>query len=258
MLTNIHHRGTPVSDALREFTLRRVTRALRPFRDGIHRVDVRFSDVNGPRGGVDTESSVTVELPSLRQPVIVVGKGSDVYAAILNACARLHEAVSRALGKRSRIERPGEPPPATAPEEGGGDHAGSEVVVTAPDYARLRALARVRMTSRDRDAAEALTDELDRAEVVPPERAAGNIVTMNSRIVFKDEDTGESREVSLVYPEDSNPAEGRLSILAPVGTALLGLAVGQTIDWPLPNRQVKRYRVLEVLYQPEASGDSAS
>lgn len=258
MLTDIRHRDAPVSDALREFAVRRLARVVRPFRDAIHRVDVRFSDVNGPRGGVDTESSVTVELPSLRQPVIVVGKGADAYEAILNACARLHEPISRALGKRSRIDRPGEPPPATAPEEGGTDHGGSEVVVTAPDYARLRALARARMTSRDRDAAEALADELDRAEVVPPERIAGNIVTMNSRIVFRDEDTGESREVSLVYPEDSNPSEGRLSILAPVGTALLGLAVGQTIDWPLPNRQVRRYRLLEILYQPEASGDNAS
>ncbi len=99
-----------------------------------------------------------------------------------------------------------------------------------------------------------LADELDRAEVVPPERIAGNVVTMNSRVVFRDEETGESREVSLVYPNDSDPDHGRISIFAPVGTALLGLSMGQTIDWPLPQGRLKRYRVVEVLYQPEAAG----
>lgn len=85
-------------------------------------------------------------------------------------------------------------------------------------------------------------------------RGPGNVVTMNSRVVFKDEETSESREVSLVYPKDSDPQQGRISVFAPVGAALLGLSVGQTIDWPLPQGRLKRYRVVEVVYQPEAAG----
>src|SRR6185503_19177339 len=81
----------------------------------------------------------------------------------------------------------------------------SDIVVTTADYERLRKLIQVSRDTRDRDAAEALADELDRAEVVPAERVAGNVVTMNSRVVFRDEETGENREVSLAYPEDSNP-----------------------------------------------------
>jgi regulator of nucleoside diphosphate kinase len=72
--------------------------------------------------------------------------------------------------------------------------------------------------------------------------------------VFRDEETGESREVSLVYPMDSDPEQGRISVLSPVGSALLGLSVGQTIDWPLPRGRLKRIRVVEVVYQPEAAG----
>ena len=108
--------------------------------------------------------------------------------------------------------------------------------------------------ARDRDATEALADELGRAEIVPVERIAGNVVTMNSRVVFQDEETSERREISLVYPQGSDPDHGRISIFTPVGTALLGLTVGQTIDWPLPQGRLKRYRVVEVLYQPEAAG----
>jgi regulator of nucleoside diphosphate kinase len=110
----------------------------------------------------------------------------------------------------------------------------SHITVTALDHERLQKLVHTWSGTRDRDAAEALADELDRAEVVPAERIADSVVTMNSRVVFQDEKTGESREVSLVYPMDSDPEQGRISVLSPVGSALLGLSVGQTIDWPLP------------------------
>ena len=137
------------------------------------------------------------------------------------------------------------------------DRAG-DIVVTAADYERLKGLIPLSRNARDRDAAEALADELERAEVVPAERIAGNVVTMNSRVVFRDEETGENREVLLVYPEDSDPEHGQISIFAPVGTALLGLSVGQTIDWPLPLGRLKRYRVIEVSYQPEAAATDTS
>lgn len=273
MLIDMRHLNVPVSDGLYEFTKRYIIRALQPFEEAISRVDVRTKDVNGPRGGIDVESSVMVTLASVEQPVIITGKGTDAYAAILDARARLHESVSRALGRRRRIGRSGRsrsraPAPrmttasaskettASGPKEAPADTSGGSgnIVVTATDEERLRRLIRDSRDSRDRDAAEALADELDGAEVVPADGIAGNVVTMNSRVVFKDEEAGENREVSLVYPQDSDPQQGRISVLAPVGAALLGLSVGQTIDWPLPQGRLKRYRVVEVVYQPEAAG----
>lgn len=256
MLVDIRHLDCPVSDALRKFTLRRLTSALRAFRDDVYRVAVRFSDVNGPRGGIDNEGSIAVRLHSVQCPVIVTGRGADAYAAILSACARLHESISRALERLARTGDPGASPSTPTPfvhldfqpgKAAAAQDGGSEIVVTASDYTRLRALARSRRDTRDRDAAEALEDALDQAEIVAPERFASNIVAMNSRVVLKDQETGESPEVSLVYPEDSDLAQGRLSVLAPVGTALLGLAVGQTIDWRLPRQPWKRLRLIEVV-----------
>lgn len=277
MLIDIRHLDHPVSNALEDFAKRRISRALRPFQDAVSRVDVRTKDVNGPRGGIDTECSVSVVLAPIDQPVIVTSTAADPYVAIMDATARLHEAVSRSLGRRRRIARSGAraareaprpdaagPAPAKASPDSGGVAARasldagvgqrSDLTVTAADQERLRRLIRASQDTRERDAAEALADELDRAEAVPAEDIAGNVVTMNSRIVFQDEETGERREISLVYPQDSDPDQGRISIFAPVGTALLGLSVGQTIDWPLPQGRLKRYRVVEIVYQPEAAG----
>jgi regulator of nucleoside diphosphate kinase len=76
---------------------------------------------------------------------------------------------------------------------------------------------------------------------------------MNSDVVYEDVETGARRSVRVVYPKDSDAASGRVSVLAPIGAALLGLRVGQEIDWRVPTG-VKRIRVAEVRYQPEAAG----
>lgn len=103
---------------------------------------------------------------------------------------------------------------------------------------------------------EKLEDELARAKVVSADEIPKDVVTMNSRILFEDETTGERHEVSLVYPNEADISAGRISVLVPVGTALLGLRVGQSIDWELPNVQKRRYRVIAVPYQPEAAGEA--
>jgi regulator of nucleoside diphosphate kinase len=99
-----------------------------------------------------------------------------------------------------------------------------------------------------------LESELLRASVVPRERIPKDVVTMNSRVVFENETTGERREVTLVYPGKADIDAGMISVLVPVGTALLGLRVGQSIDWEI-NGQKHRYRIVDVPYQPEAAGD---
>jgi regulator of nucleoside diphosphate kinase len=100
---------------------------------------------------------------------------------------------------------------------------------------------------------EKLESELVRANVVPREEIPDDVVTMNSRVVFEDETTRERREVTLVYPGSADIDAGRISVLVPIGTALLGLRVGQSIDWELPGGEKHRYRIVDVPFQPEAA-----
>ncbi|SEK46894.1 regulator of nucleoside diphosphate kinase [Stigmatella aurantiaca] len=127
--------------------------------------------------------------------------------------------------------------------------------ITTEDMTRLRGVVERHLEGSKAAAAEQLELELDRAQLVRPEQIPPDIVTMRSRILFEDLDTGRRREASLVYPEEANMEQSRVSILAPVGLALLGLRVGDIIEWPLPNERLGKLRILEVLYQPEAAGD---
>jgi regulator of nucleoside diphosphate kinase len=102
---------------------------------------------------------------------------------------------------------------------------------------------------------DALRDELARAEVREPRDMPPDAITMNSTARFRDETTGAEREITLVYPRDADGSPDRVSVLAPVGSALLGLRAGQSIEWPVPGGQRTRLLVLEVRYQPEASGN---
>lgn len=117
-----------------------------------------------------------------------------------------------------------------------------ELLIVMDDYVRLREIV------GEHDLAE----ELDRAIVVPQERIPADVVTMNTRLIYADENAGNSREVELVFPCDADPSSGRVSVLAPVGCALLGLRVGQSIDWNLPNGRRHRLRVEQILHQPQS------
>lgn len=117
-------------------------------------------------------------------------------------------------------------------------------IISLDDYVRLREIV------GDHD----LTEELDRAIVVPSDRVQQDIVTMHSRFIYRDESTGTTHEIELVYPDEVDPMAGRVSVLAPVGCALLGLSAGQSIDWALPGGKVHRLRVERVLFQPRPSG----
>ena len=103
---------------------------------------------------------------------------------------------------------------------------------------------------------EKLESELVRAKVVPRDEIPEDVVTMNSRVVFENETTGERREITLVYPGNADIDAGRISVLVPIGTALLGLRVGQSIDWELPGGEKQRYRIVDVPFQPEAAGEA--
>lgn len=125
-----------------------------------------------------------------------------------------------------------------------------QIYLTQDDMDRLLKLVEAQPGKRF----EKLEQELVRASVVPRLEIPEDVVTMNSRVVFENEKTRERREITLVYPENADIDAGRISVLVPVGTALLGLRVGQTIDWELPGGARQRYRIVEVPYQPEAAG----
>lgn len=126
-----------------------------------------------------------------------------------------------------------------------------QICLTQPDMDRLLQLIAAPGTRFDK-----LESELLRAKVVPREEIPKDVVTMNSRVLFENETTGERREVTLVYPGMADIDAGKISVLVPVGTALLGLRVGQSIDWELPSGTKQRYRIIGVPYQPEAAGES--
>ena len=102
-------------------------------------------------------------------------------------------------------------------------------------------------------AAQALEAELARAEVVGHDQVPAGVVTMNSRVHCREESSGKDYHLTLVFPESAG-GEGCVSILAPVGCALLGLSVGQQIDWPGPGGKPLKLTLLAVEYQPEAAG----
>ena len=104
----------------------------------------------------------------------------------------------------------------------------------------------------------ALRGELERAELVEPGAMPGDVITMNSvaRVRVDDAELGShERELALVYPRDADGSAHKVSILAPVGSALLGLRTGDSIDWPMPGGRTARLEVLAIRYQPEAAGE---
>lgn len=126
------------------------------------------------------------------------------------------------------------------------------ITVSTLDMERIEALL-ASDSCRNVEGADALESELARANVVDPDDIPPGLVTMNSTVRFIDEATNEQHEVMLVYPGANNPPDA-VSILAPVGSALLGLSVGQSISWRVPDGRELRLRVLDVVYQPEADG----
>lgn len=127
------------------------------------------------------------------------------------------------------------------------------IVLSAQDYEGLSALAYAAMNSMP-SLAEALTEELERARVLAKGRQPQHIVCMNSEVEFRNETSGKIQKVTLVYPGDADISEGKISVLTPVGTALIGLRKGQSITWETPSGEVRQLSVLEVRDAASARG----
>lgn len=98
-----------------------------------------------------------------------------------------------------------------------------------------------------------LEGELGRAEIVPATKIPANVITMNTRVVLIDLSSGDPLELTLVFPEDAGKVDGGVSVLAPIGTAMIGYQVGDVFEWDTPDGKTK-LRVEKILYQPEADG----
>ena len=98
-----------------------------------------------------------------------------------------------------------------------------------------------------------LKHELDRAVIVESEKVPEDVITMNSKVYFQDLDSGEKMVYTLVYPKDANIDKKKISILAPIGTALIGYKEGDVIEWEVPSG-LKRIKIKKLIYQPEREG----
>ncbi len=135
------------------------------------------------------------------------------------------------------------------------DMNSSNIFITDEDMRRLRNLLSSGATfNRDREFIRDLEDELDTAEIVDFERIPRDVITMNTKFSLRDLDTDKLRIFTLVYPQDADMTLGKLSILAPVGIAVLGYRVGDVINWKVPSGE-RRFRVESIIYQPEENGD---
>jgi len=129
------------------------------------------------------------------------------------------------------------------------------IFITEFDRDRLEELIEVaeEFGGKNRKDLRDLQEELDRASIVKPEEIPPNAVTMNSQVLLRDLDTSEEMTFKLVFPRNANIDTGAISVLAPIGTAILGYTEGSTVEWNVPSGK-KRILIEKILYQPEASG----
>ena len=134
--------------------------------------------------------------------------------------------------------------------------SGKPIHITEFDLKRLRTLILDAQSTeyRKSEYLENLRMELNRAIIVAPQEVPPTVVTMNSTIVLVDLDTNEEETYTLVFPDDADLSKGRLSVLAPIGTAMLGYEIGDTFEWDVPAGK-RHLRVERIIYQPEASGN---
>ena len=127
------------------------------------------------------------------------------------------------------------------------------IQITKSDYDKLQKIIQEQAlyNPASKEALAPLRNELERAEIRDSESIPDDVITLHSRARLTDLDHNEVLEYAIVPPEEADPAEGRISILAPLGTAMLGYRKGDTFEWTVPAGK-SRFRVEEILYQPEA------
>ncbi len=128
------------------------------------------------------------------------------------------------------------------------------VILSSVDASRLEKLLES-LSARSFPGKDALEAELARASIVEPKDMPPDVVTMNSEVRFRVLNSGSERCLRLVYPKDADDTGRTVSVLAPVGSALLGLSCGDEIDWPTPDGGTVSVHIEEVIWQPERAGE---
>jgi regulator of nucleoside diphosphate kinase len=130
----------------------------------------------------------------------------------------------------------------------------NDIIVTASDYADLSSVITLtgKVSQRVKWELRLLENELKRARIVAPEEIPPDVITINTRAEFLDLETGERIEFTVVLPTDANINDGKISVLAPLGTAMLGYRVGDEFVWHVPHG-LRRLKVINLHFQPEAS-----
>lgn len=129
-----------------------------------------------------------------------------------------------------------------------------KIIVSEQDYERLDRLLES-LPADGFPGKAALQAELDRAQIVDPKELPPDVVTMNSTVRFRVSSSNEAFRLTLVYPKGLDGSGEKISVLAPVGSALLGLSEGDEIEWPSPGGGMLKVRIEEVVYQPERAGE---
>lgn len=124
------------------------------------------------------------------------------------------------------------------------------ILITEKDLLRIKNI----LSFQKSEDFENLELELDRAKIITDDMVPADLVTMNSKVKFLNVQDKKEMIVTIVYPSDANFSEGKISVLASLGSALIGLRVGQEINWMFPDGKTKTLRILEVIYQPELNG----
>ena len=128
--------------------------------------------------------------------------------------------------------------------------------LTKNDYTRIyKAITDAKNSKTiNSNEAEKLLSELSKAEIVPSEKIDKDVVTMNSEVKLFFENTQKEQSFKIVYPQDANLKENKISIFSPIATALIGYKIGDEIEWIVPGGMTK-IKIVDLIYQPEAAGD---
>jgi regulator of nucleoside diphosphate kinase len=127
----------------------------------------------------------------------------------------------------------------------------AERTLTHIDYVRLTRLASL----SEREAAGAVQALLENSDLVASAAVPATVVTMHTQVLLQGDTGTAPHKVTLCYPDDAEPSQGFISVLSPLGASLLGLRVGDVAQWRTPLGGERRAHIVEVLFQPEASGD---
>jgi regulator of nucleoside diphosphate kinase len=128
------------------------------------------------------------------------------------------------------------------------------ILITTNDYKRLTGL--IEFASLKETMPEIVTrlsNKFKTARMLAHDSILGSVITMNSRVLLKEISQGRQAEVTITYPQDADGAQGKISVFSPIGTALLGLQVGDQVSWKIPTG-IGHFEIVKIIYQPEAVG----